>query len=106
MIVAVPVREDGMLDPRWGRAQRVAVAEVQDGEVVTWTEHEVGWGDAHDLGTEGSHHARVARFLQEQGVEVVAAHHVGDGMRRMLASMSIRAALGASGPAREVAASA
>lgn len=106
MIVAVPVLPDGSLDPRWGRAQRVAVADVRDGQVVVWTEHEVGWGDAHDLGTEGSHHARVARFLQEHGVEVVAAHHMGEGMLRMLESMSIRAALGASGPARSAAAAA
>jgi predicted Fe-Mo cluster-binding NifX family protein len=105
MLVAVPVQPDGSLDPRWGRAQRVAVADVHDAQVIGWTEHDVGWGDAHDLGSEGSHHARVARFLRDHGVDTVVAHHMGDGMQRMLGSMDIRVVLGAVGQARDAAAS-
>lgn len=100
MIVVVPVHADGSVDPRWGRAQRVAVADVRDGDLENWEEHEVGWGDLHDAGPEGSHHARIARFLRDHAVEMVVAHHMGEGMERMLGRMQLRVALGAAGDAR------
>lgn len=106
MIVAIPVHADGTLDPRWGRAQRVAIADVRDGEVVDWTDHEVGWGEAHDQGPEGSHHARIARFLRDHHVEAVVADHVGAGMRQMLTKMQLHVVLGAEGDARAAAAAA
>ena len=65
MKVCVPVTADGQVDPRWGRADRVAVAEVAGGEVRDWQEYTVAWGTLHDQGTEGAHHARVARFLRD-----------------------------------------
>ena len=33
MRVCVPITDDGQVDPRWGRADRVAVADVADGEI-------------------------------------------------------------------------
>lgn len=101
MNVCIPVTTDGRTDPRWGRAARVAVATVDDGALTGWQEHEVGWDVAHDQGTEGSHHARVARFLREHDVQVVVAHHMGDGMTRMLSTMGIHAVLGAGEDARQ-----
>jgi predicted Fe-Mo cluster-binding NifX family protein len=100
MIVCVPVTPAGEIDPRWGRAARIAVADVRKGLIAHWEEIEVGWDTAHDLGSEGSHHARVARFLQERGTEVVIAHHMGDPMLRMLEAMGVHVRLGASGNAR------
>ena len=99
MIVCVPVTSTGDIDPRWGRAARVAVAEVTGGELLRWEEFEVGWDRLHDAGTEGGHHARVARFLQERGVDVVVAHHMGDPMAQMLERMGLEVRLGASGDA-------
>jgi predicted Fe-Mo cluster-binding NifX family protein len=101
MIVCIPVTPAGEIDPRWGRAARVAVSDVQDGVVTGWQEIDVGWDVLHDTGTEGGHHARVARFLQQHGVQVIVAHHMGDPMVRMLAAMSIDVRLGASGDARK-----
>lgn len=103
MKIAVPITPDGQLDPRWGRAARVAVADILDGEVRGWTEHDVGWDVAHDEGAEGAHHARIARFLREHGVEAIAVQHVGAGMHRMLPSMHVRIVDGLSGDAREAA---
>lgn len=100
MIVCVPVTPAGEIDPRWGRAARVAIADVRDGVVARWEEIEVSWDAAHDMGSEGSHHARVARFLQEHGTEVVVAHHMGDPMLHMLEAMGVHVRLGASGDAR------
>ena len=100
MIVCVPVTPVGEIDPRWGRAARVAVADVHDGAIARWDEIDVGWDVLHDAGSEGGHHARVARFLQEQGTEVVVAHHMGDPMLQMLAAMGVQVRLGASGDAR------
>ena len=101
MIVCIPVTDDGAVDPRWGRAQRVAVAHLEDGAIGSWDEFDVGWGTAHGTAPEGQHHARVARFLQDHGVQTVVANHMGDGMAQMLAKMGIAVRLGAAGDARE-----
>jgi len=100
MIVCVPVTSEGMVDPRWGRADRVAVAEVGAGEIVSWREFEVSWSRLHDEGAPGSHHARVVRFLREHHIEAVVAHHIGEGMVRMLDTMGLPVHLGAVGDAR------
>ncbi len=103
MRIAIPVTADRQVDPRWGRAARVAVADVVDGTVRGWTEHDVAWDTLHDEGSEGSHHARIARFLREHGIEAIAVDHVGAGMHRMLPSMGVRIAEGLVGDARDAA---
>jgi predicted Fe-Mo cluster-binding NifX family protein len=103
MRVCVPITADGQVDPRWGRADRVAVADMADGEIRNWQEFTVAWGTLHDQGTEGAHHARVARFLRDNQVKVIAVHHVGPGMQRMLGSMAIRVVTGLGGDARSAA---
>jgi predicted Fe-Mo cluster-binding NifX family protein len=100
MIVCAPVTREGMIDPRWGRADRVALADVADGQIVSWQEIEVSWSRLHDEGPPGSHHARVVTFLREHLVGAVVANHIGDGMVRMLDTMGLPVHLGASGDAR------
>ena len=104
--VCVPVTREGVLDPRWGRADRVAVATVGEGGVVDWQEFDVGWGSLHDTGTEGAHHARIATFLREHEVEAVVADHMGPPMAHMLQKMGITVRLGTEGDARAAAVSA
>ena len=104
MIVCVPVTDEGLLDPRWGRADRVAVASVSRVGIDVWQEFDVGSGDLHDGGTEGSHHARIARFLLEHGVEAIVANHMGAAMEHMLGKMNLTVLLGQTGNAREAAA--
>ncbi len=100
MIVCVPLDDDGVVDPRWGRAARVALATVEGDTTSDWRELDVTWDSLHDAGTEGAHHARVARFLRDHQVDVVVAHHMGGGMSRMLETMHIAVRLGAVGDAR------
>ena len=100
MNVCIPVTADGQTGPGWGRAQRLAFATTSAGEITEWRELDVGWNTSHDEGTEGSHHARVARILIDHHVELVVAEHMGPGMVRMLATMKIRTSLGAHGDAR------
>jgi predicted Fe-Mo cluster-binding NifX family protein len=104
LVVCVPVSADGLLGPSWGRAERVAVATVRKDGIGDWQEFEVGWGDLHDAGTEGSHHARIARFLIDHQVQAVAAHHMGAPMVNMLSKMGLTVRLGQAGNARDVAA--
>jgi predicted Fe-Mo cluster-binding NifX family protein len=101
MIVCAPVTKEGMIDPRWGKADWVALADVVDGEIVSWQDLEVSWSRLHDEGTPGSHHARVVTFLREHHVEAVVANHMGDGMVRMLDTMGLPVHMGAAGDARE-----
>jgi predicted Fe-Mo cluster-binding NifX family protein len=100
MIVCIPVTKKGMVDPRWGRADWVALADVVNGAVVSWQEVEVSWSRLHDVGASGSHHARVVTFLREHHVEAVVVNHMGDGMLRMLGTMGLPVHLGAAGDAK------
>ncbi len=100
MMVCIPVTDDGMVDPRWGKADRVAVAEVVDTKILAWREIDVSWSRLHDEGTPGSHHARVVTFLREHQIEAVVANHMGDGMVRTLEAMGLPAHMGAAGDAR------
>jgi len=79
----------------------VAVADVVDGEILSWREVEVAWSRLHDEGTPGSHQARVVAFLREHGVEAVVASHIGPGMVRMLDTIGLPVHLGVAGDARE-----
>jgi predicted Fe-Mo cluster-binding NifX family protein len=103
MVVCVPVTAGGLIDLRWGRADRVAITEITGDAIGAWQEYEVGWHALHDAGTEGSHHARVARFLREHHVEAVVANHMGTPMVHMLDRMGVKVRLGAMGDAREAA---
>jgi predicted Fe-Mo cluster-binding NifX family protein len=103
VIVCLPIGPDGLIDPRWGRAARLAIADVRDGAIAEWDEVDVGWDSLHDSGTEGGHHARVAAFLRVRRVEAVVVHHMGDPMARMLSKMGIQVYLGAAGDARALA---
>ncbi len=89
MRIATPVDAEGHSAAAWGRAHWVAVAEVSEDALTGWQVHEVSWDDLHDAGTHGAHHARVVTFLKEQGIEAIVVDHVGEGMQRMLATMSI-----------------
>lgn len=103
MVVCVALAPDGEVAQGWGRAARVAVAEVVDGGVRSWEEFDVGWDRLHDQGTEGGHHARIARFLTEHRVEQVVAGHMGPPMQQMLERMGLATKLGAVGDARRAA---
>jgi predicted Fe-Mo cluster-binding NifX family protein len=101
MIVCVPVTTDGQIGPAWGKAGRVAVARVEADGIADWDEFEVGWDRLHDEGTEGGHHARIARFLVEHKVGMVVSGHMGPPMQQMLGRMGITVRLGAQGDARQ-----
>jgi predicted Fe-Mo cluster-binding NifX family protein len=100
MIMCIPVTADGRTAGGWGRAHRVALATAESGRITDWQELDVGWDTAHDEGTEGSHHARIARFLIDHHVDGVVAGHMGPPMARMLQTMGLRTVLGADGDAR------
>ncbi|MDR1077750.1 MAG: hypothetical protein LBL55_03645 [Propionibacteriaceae bacterium] len=101
----VAINLDGdLIGGGWGRARRVAVVDLADGRITSWTEHEVGWDQSHDSApSHGSHHARIVRFLRDQSVDAVLTGHMGPPMARMLDSMGVTALVGLSGPARPAA---
>lgn len=102
MIIAVPVTTDGQVDPRWGKAHNVAIAEVQDNRIVRWDEHEVGWDVLHDASTEGSHHARIVTFLKENAVQSVIINHCGAPMLNTMTKMNLVIATDAEGNAKDI----
>ena len=101
MVICVAVAGDGTVDPRWGRAHRVAVTAAGGGAITNWEEFDVSWDTLHDTGPEGVHHARVARFLIDHRVDTVLAHHMGGGIAQMLEKMGVTVRLGVGGDARQ-----
>jgi predicted Fe-Mo cluster-binding NifX family protein len=100
VIICVPV-DGGLVGSHWGRAARVAIVGVDEGEIVGWDEYDVGWDVSHDLPDHGSHHGNIARFLIERQVTTVVAGGMGPPMANMLEKMGIDVWLRASGDARE-----
>lgn len=97
--ICVPVTEDGLVAHSWGRAHTLALATLVNGSLREWRTEVVRWDIAHDEGTEGSHHARVARFIRGHEVTAVIAGHMGDGMHNMLAKLGVDVRLGVEGGA-------
>ena len=94
MIIAVNIDGD-VVGGGLGRAQTIAVAEVKDGQIVSWQEEPVRWDLAHEqvesgAVTGGSHHARIVSFLREHKVDVVVAGHVGPPMMHTLELLGVR----------------
>jgi predicted Fe-Mo cluster-binding NifX family protein len=106
MIVCLPVTADGQMGQSWGRAERVAIAEVGDSGISRWEEFEVGWDRSHDAVEHGQHHERIAHFLSDHHVACVVAGHMGPPMQQMLVEKGIGVRLGAEGEARSAAVSA
>lgn len=86
-----------------GRARTMAVAHVADGQVTGWSEHEVGWDALHGQGPEGSHHARIVRFVREHGVTVVVTGHLGPPMHNTLTKLGCKVVTDLAGDARAAA---
>ena len=103
MIVGVTVTPQGTVGGGLGRAQRVAVATGLDGGITSWTEIDVGWGDLHGTGPEGTHHARIVRFAREHGLQCVVTSGLGDGMRTTMGKLGVTVRTDLTGDARAAA---
>jgi len=103
MIIAVNI-DGNQVGTGLGRAHTMAVADVQQGEIASWDEVEVGWDVSHDQApSHETHHARIVSFMRENHVEAVVTGHLGPPMAHTLSLMGIALFAGASGPARDAA---
>lgn len=103
MIVAVTTTPQGTVGGGLGRAQSIAVAEVRHGAVASWAEVHVGWGDLHGSEPEGTHHARIVRFVREHALEAVVTSGLGEGMRTTMGKLGVVVRTDLSGDARAAA---
>ena len=107
MIIAVNV-VGNLVGTGLGRATTIAIADVEDSQIVSWDEYEVRWDLSHDQPGEvrpshGSHHGRIVSFMKEHNVQVVVTGHVGPPMAHTLDLMGIAVVTGAIGDARQAA---
>ncbi|WP_316669568.1 NifB/NifX family molybdenum-iron cluster-binding protein [uncultured Propionibacterium sp.] len=77
-----------------GRAPRMAVAAVENGRVVDWRIEETNWDVLHDQGEHGRHHARIVRFMRQNGIDVAAAGHMGPPMINTLGRLGLAVVVG------------
>ena len=101
MIICTPITPTGDIAHSWGRARSVALITVETGEVVAMETRDVSCESLYDEGTEGAHHARVARFLKDHQVDTVLASHTGEPMAKMIHKMGVQLHLKAGGNARK-----
>ena len=87
-IMAV-ISEDGMLTGV-GRAPKVAIIRAKDGKAEKIAEIEVRWGESHETEQEGLHHATIAKFIKEHGVNEIIAGGAGPDMQRMLERLGVK----------------
>lgn len=99
-ILCVPITDDEQVGPIWGKASAVAIATVDNGAIESWRTETVNWDVSHDEGTPGSHHARVARFIQDNAITTVLAFHMGEPMHVMLTKLGVDVQQGVAGNAR------
>jgi len=97
--LCAPLTDEGTINQRWCKTQRVAVADVRCGEITDWREFDVGWERLHDEGEHADHHARMADFLRDHGVNIIVVDHIGTCLRATLTRMDIAVHPGASGQA-------
>ncbi|MHB0927903.1 MAG: NifB/NifX family molybdenum-iron cluster-binding protein [Candidatus Nanopelagicales bacterium] len=100
-VVAATISPDGSIGGGLGKAHWMAIASVVDGAITDWRVEEVRWDELHDEGGEGSHHARIVRFMRDHQVQDVVAAHAGPPMQNTLSKLGIRLHMGAAGDARQ-----
>ncbi len=84
-----------------GRAHKVAIATVVNGNVEKWEEIDVKWDESHEQEYEGYHHASIVKFLQGHKIKNIVTFGAGEDIRRMLAKLGIKLNI-ASGNGRRV----
>lgn len=93
-VVAIPVTPEGGVQQHFGRAPDMAVAVVDDQEIVDWRVEHVSWDVLHDQSEHGQHHARIVRFMRDNDVTVAAAGHMGPPMVNTLGKLGLSVVIG------------
>jgi len=114
--VAVAVLPNGMVNAHFGRANKLALATVENGQISKWEEVEVPFAESHgdhdhhhdhdhhdhEHHHAPDHHEGIKNFLVEQGVDMVLLDHAGPGMQKVMNETDIKIVVGAKGNAKEV----
>lgn len=104
MKIATPVLPNGMVNAHFGRAKRIAIADVENGQITEWKEIDVPFaeehdhhnGHHHDHGNHDhhhhhhGHHESMKNFMIENGVDIVLVEHAGPGMVRVFNDTDIK----------------
>ena len=74
MLACVAVTDEGLVDPRCRRAERLAIAKVEGDTTVSREEFAVSWGTPRESGSEPTQQPRVARFLGQHELDIQCWH--------------------------------
>ncbi len=116
MKVAVAVLPNGNINAHFGRANKLAIATVEEKQIAGWEEIEVPFASTHgehnhdhehdhNHNHEHHQHAPVHResikdFLVNHHVNVVLLEHAGPGMQLVQEQTDIKIVVGAQGDAK------
>ncbi|MFV9510867.1 NifB/NifX family molybdenum-iron cluster-binding protein [Tepidibacillus sp. LV47] len=120
MKVAVAVLPNGMVNTHFGRANRLALATIENGQITKWEEVDVPFAQTHgdhdhhhdhhdhhhhhdhEHHHHHAHHENIKNWLVEHGIDMVLVDHAGPGMQKVINETNIKVIVGAKGNAREV----
>ena len=104
MKIALAVLPNGMVNSHLGRADKVAIATVENKEITNWEEYDVPFGKNHDHhhhdnhnhnhehghGQGNKHHESIRDFLVQHNVDVILVEHSGPGIMAMLEEANVK----------------
>lgn len=102
MKIALAVLPNGMVNSHLGRADKVAIATIEDKEIAKWEEFDVPFGKnhdhhhhhshehGHDHGQGNKHHESIRDFLVSHNVDVILVEHSGPGILALLEEANIK----------------
>ncbi|TCS83687.1 NifB/NifX family molybdenum-iron cluster-binding protein [Tepidibacillus fermentans] len=113
MKVAVAVLPNGKVNTHFGRANKLALATIENGQITKWEEVAVPFAETHgnhdhhhDHDHEHHHHAPghhegIKNWLVDHEVDMVLLDHAGPGMQKVMSETDIKIVVGAKGNAKE-----
>lgn len=111
MRIAAAVLQSGKVNPHFGRTSKMALADVEEGQITRWQEVDTPFPEMH--GDQPHHHEgghkpnpshqeTIKQFLVEHDVDVVFVHHAGPGLQKVIDETGIKVVTGAQGNARDI----
>lgn len=111
MRIAVALLLNGKVNPHFGRADQMALVDVEDGKITDWQVVDTPFAEMHkdhhhNDGETGhphrsSHQSTIKEFLTGHDVNAVFVQHAGPGLQKVKDETDIKIITGAQGDARE-----
>jgi len=115
--VAIAVLPSGNVNAHFGNAKKVALATIEDKQIVNWEEVDVPFAKTHGGHSHDHHHHHhheehhhehgpghvqaIRKFIVEHQVDLVLLDHAGPSIQKIRKDIDVKVVVGAEGNAKE-----